>query len=120
MWTACSQNADDNAYATSVSPCWELHSTSDAVWTVHNELGLRERDVRGLCDAGASTKRGSAAGVAIGRKGIGFKSVFKLSSRPQVFSHPFAFEFDLGKGLLGYILPDPLSVTTLAALPARA
>eukprot|EP00966_Prymnesium_polylepis_P000155 3321-Prymnesium_polylepis.1 len=81
------QNADDNSYTTGVSPCWELHSTVGAVWTVHNEVGLEARDVRGLCDAGASTKKrsttGGAQSGAIGRKGIGFKSVFKLSDTPH-------------------------------------
>ena len=34
------------------------------------------------------------AGTLIGTKGIGFKSVLEFSSRPQIFSGPFHFEFN--------------------------
>src|SRR5687767_4182610 len=44
------------------------------VWTSNNETGFREMNVRAVCDIDASTK---LSANAIGRKGLGFKSVFK-------------------------------------------
>ena len=45
--------------------------------------------MRALCDLGASTKvKGEGA---IGRKGLGFKSVFCVSATPHVLSNGFSF-----------------------------
>ena len=122
------QNADDNAYAPGADPAWALHCSSGngagdgapaCAWTTNNELGMTERDVRALCDAGNSSKRGVAG--RIGRKGVGFKSCFKLSASPHVLSAGFAFRFDLAaNGLLGYILPERIDAVTLAAMPEAA
>ena len=49
----------------------------------HSE-GFREADVRSLCDLGASTKKD--VNSSIGRKGIGFKSVFMVSDTPHILS----------------------------------
>ena len=78
------QNADDNEYAAGVIPAWTLHVADDgaAAWTVNNERGMTPADVRALCDAGNSSKSGRGA-TRIGRKGVGFKSVFKLSTQPH-------------------------------------
>ena len=92
------------------------------VWVFNNESGFTARDVEAICDVCNSTKaacsaerdrgRGEGgAGVAergggdagskaknergrIGRKGIGFKSVFMVSNAPHIFSGPFSFKFD--------------------------
>ena len=42
----------------------------------------------------------------IGNKGIGFKSIFKLSSTPRVHSRQFHLQFDASDGGLGYIVPS--------------
>ena len=118
------QNADDNAYADGVLPTWSLHSAVAAdgrrvLWTANNEVGMADADVRALCDAGASSKAGRRG--LIGRKGIGFKAVFKLSTSPHVLSRSFAFRFDLdANGRLGYVLPEPLDEPTVGALPRAA
>jgi hypothetical protein len=45
--------------------------------------------------------------AGIGRKGIGFKSVFMISNNPHVFSQGFRFKFDVEKyGLFGYVCPE--------------
>lgn len=79
-----------------------------------NELGFTERDVRALCDIGASSK--AAAGGAgapkdqTGEKGIGFKSVFAISDKPHIHSGRFSFAFDARDPTgLGYILPHVLT-----------
>ena len=51
-----------------------------AILTDNNEVGFSPRNVESLCSIGGSTK--SDAAHYIGRKGIGFKSVFKV--RPTV------------------------------------
>ena len=43
---------------------------------LNNEQGFSAENIRALCDVGNSTKKGSAG--YIGKKGIGFKSVFRV------------------------------------------
>jgi sacsin len=53
----------------------------------NNERGFRCRDLFGICTVGASTKIPQPGGKHfIGRKGIGFKSVFLTTSKPYIFS----------------------------------
>jgi len=43
----------------------------------------------------------------IGRKGVGFKSVFSITSQPLVVSPPFTFRFDVDRhGPYGMICPE--------------
>ena len=51
---------------------------------------FNERDVRGICGIGESTKKLTA----IGRFGIGFKSVFAFTDRPEVHSGEETFAID--------------------------
>ena len=41
-----------------------------------------------------------------GQKGIGFKSVFRVTDQPQVHSNGFHIKFDASSGPNGYILPQ--------------
>ena len=59
----------------------------------NNETGFRERHVRALCHVGASSKGVGGSGY-IGQKGIGFKSVFRVSDRPEIHSRGYAFSLD--------------------------
>ncbi len=100
-----------------------------------NEQGFTERDVRALCDVGASSKAhatpssSTSAGSALrdpgqqqqdgqkqqveqeeagqtGEKGIGFKSVFAVTDRPCVASGGFVFGFDADDASgIGMVLP---------------
>ena len=66
--------------------------TDSTLVFTNNEVGVREEDVRSLSTVNGSTKvKGSGA---IGKKGIGFKSVFAVTSRPIVRSRAFHFYFD--------------------------
>lgn len=41
-----------------------------------------------------------------GQKGIGFKSVFRITDQPHIFSNGFRFNYDLiTHGKLGYVMP---------------
>ena len=59
----------------------------------NNELGFMPKHVRALCHVGASSKGKGAKGY-IGQKGIGFKSVFRVSGAPEVHSRGFHFSLD--------------------------
>lgn len=104
------QNADDNSYESQVLPSFHLElnlrPTGGYVLSSNNEVGFRNANVVALCDIGGSTK--TDAEVHIGRKGVGFKSVFKVSDRPFIFSRNFAFNFD-SQAPLGHIVPQPAS-----------
>jgi len=41
-----------------------------------------------------------------GQKGIGFKSVFRVTDAPEIHSNSFHIKFDASKGPNGYILPE--------------
>ncbi|MBC6473070.1 MAG: hypothetical protein GDA48_09845 [Hormoscilla sp. GM102CHS1] len=58
-----------------------------------------------ICDVGNSTK--SHAIGYIGEKSIGFKSVFRISDKPQIFSNGFQFEFKRqdDRDQLGFVAP---------------
>jgi len=43
--------------------------------------------------------------VHVGQKGIGFKSVFRVTDVPEIHSNGFHIRFDVYSGPLGYILP---------------
>ena len=107
------QNAEDNDYQAKKCPnlrfevCQqEIMGRTETILAVHNnEVGFQEKHVRAICQVGQSTK--SKAQGYIGEKGIGFKSVFRITSSPYVFSNGFQFclpEKD-EETELGYIVP---------------
>ncbi|KAF0992849.1 hypothetical protein HZS_5911 [Henneguya salminicola] len=72
-----------------------------------NEIGLNSDDIRALCDIGNSSKKNQNF---IGSKGIGFKSVFQITDRPEIHSNQFHICFDYTKyGPLGYVMPETIS-----------
>lgn len=75
---------------------------SNSAYTV--QVGFSEQNVRALCDVGNSTKQHKVG--YIGQKGIGFKSVFKVTDVAEIHSNGFHISFDLIQHQsLGYILP---------------
>eukprot|EP00439_Symbiodinium_sp_Y106_P071256 s694_g12.t1 len=116
------QNADDNKYASEVEvPELCLSMEVDAslgayVWTSNNEIGLSREDVRAICNVNASMK---GAGQT-GHKGIGWKSVFRISDCPHVLSREFAFKFDTAGplGQLAYVTPTNLTDEEIESLPS--
>lgn len=64
--------------------------TEDALRVEHFGRPFDEADVRGICGIGQSTKDLTA----IGRFGIGFKSVYAVTSRPEIHSGPEAFAIE--------------------------
>lgn len=70
------QNADDNKYPAHVEPTLTFILQKTGIVVLNNECGFMPENIRALCDVGQSTKKGS--GGYIGKKGIGFKSVFRV------------------------------------------
>lgn len=100
------QNADDNHYASGVTPQLTLNVTPTSLVMVNNEVGFTEDNVKAICSVGASSKSKQKSGY-IGEKGIGFKSVFTVSNAPEIHSNGFHFKFDrtVEGNLLGYVVP---------------
>ncbi|MEW5948997.1 MAG: hypothetical protein AB1711_06255 [Thermodesulfobacteriota bacterium] len=109
------QNAEDNSYE-AVEPSLSFRlgkcdptgtQGSDGVLIVqNNEIGFSLDNVDAICAVGKTTKR-KIQGY-IGEKGIGFKSVFRVTSNPHIFSNGYSFclpEYDEETGL-GYIVPQ--------------
>jgi hypothetical protein len=71
-------------------------------------MGFSAKNVFALCSMGESTKTAADPNY-IGNKGIGFKSVFKVTPCPRVHSRHFHLQFDARDGGLGYIVPSPIS-----------
>ncbi|KAI7727546.1 hypothetical protein M8C21_003850, partial [Ambrosia artemisiifolia] len=98
------QNADDNAYPANVEPTLTFILQEKSIVVLNNEHGFSAENIRALCDVGNSTKKASSAGY-IGKKGIGFKSVFRVTDAPEVHSNGFHIKFDLTEGQIGFLLP---------------
>ncbi|KAG0499174.1 hypothetical protein HPP92_003865 [Vanilla planifolia] len=98
------QNADDNNYQENVEPTLVFIVHSERIVILNNELGFSDKNIRALCDVGNSTKKGSTGGY-IGQKGIGFKSVFRITDAPEIHSNGFHVKFDITEGQIGFVLP---------------
>ena len=93
------QNADDaiGDAATEADRIW-FRLDEQTLWVGNSGRPLTDDDVRGLCGLGASVKS-QATGpsrASIGHKGMGFKSVLEITSRPAVYSHAYSFQLDAG------------------------
>ncbi|HKE20510.1 MAG TPA: transglutaminase-like domain-containing protein, partial [Kofleriaceae bacterium] len=77
------QNADDAG-----ARCFAVAVDDDRVTVEHDGAPFDARDVVGVLSIGQTTK----SAEQIGFFGVGFKSVYEICERPQVYSGPFAFE----------------------------
>ena len=105
------QNADDNSYHESLFsdgcdgvPSLKFVIGPTSVTVLNNEVGFSEKNVRAICDVGRSTKGAHHSGY-IGQKGIGFKSVFRVTDTPEIHSGGYHIRFDAHCDAIGYILP---------------
>ncbi|XP_055510244.1 uncharacterized protein wu:fj29h11 isoform X2 [Leucoraja erinacea] len=121
------QNADDNKYPPfdgEAAPSLLFVVERDCIILLNNECGFEEKNIRAICDVGCSTKGKHKYGY-IGQKGIGFKSVFKVTDTPEIHSNGFHICFDKLSGPMGYILPHwaedqrPVELTGSEAEKAR-
>ncbi len=100
------QNADDNTYRRGVVPELTFRVWPNRLVMSNNEVGFFEPNIAAICKVGQSTKSRNKA-ENIGEKGIGFKSVFSVSSAPEIHSNGYHFRFDRTNesNLLGYVVP---------------
>ena len=77
------QNAEDSG-----AKEWKLIFDRDRIVVWHNGTDFDARDVVGVCSIGQTTKRKDQ----IGQFGVGFKSVYEVTNRPQIFSDVYQFE----------------------------
>ncbi|KAL9040739.1 MAG: hypothetical protein Q9180_001728 [Flavoplaca navasiana] len=99
------QNADDAKYTRIQHPhvpTLAFEADEDLIGIRCNEDGFTTRDVEALCDIDQSTKNPTNA---IGKKGIGFKSVFKVCDFVQIGSEGFQFSFDKTDRPFGMVKP---------------
>ncbi|KAF3795130.1 hypothetical protein EJ110_NYTH06053 [Nymphaea thermarum] len=101
------QNADDNIYSKDVDATLAFILQPDGIVVLNNEEGFTAENIRALCDVGNSTKKGSATGY-IGHKGIGFKSVFRVTDAPEIHSNGYHVKFDISEGQIGFVLPTAI------------
>jgi hypothetical protein len=98
------QNADDNTYE-NVEPTLNISYSRRTLRLDCNEIGFGRKNVEAICKIGRSTKAGLGTSTRyIGEKGIGFKSVFKVSDVVWISSRYYSFKFDK-KETLGMIAP---------------
>lgn len=85
------QNAEDAGIGLESAGVFEIRLNQDRVKVTHNGCPFSDDDVKALCGIRSSKKpeRGT-----LGYLGIGFKSVFKVTDRPEVYSNGFQFKFD--------------------------
>ena len=112
------QNAEDNTYdaqntylpyisfrLTETDPT-NSPGADGALIIENNEVGFNRDNVDAICEVGATTKDKRQG--YIGEKGIGFKSVFRVTQNPHIFSNGYHFclpEHDEETGI-GYIVPQ--------------
>ncbi|KAG8068850.1 hypothetical protein GUJ93_ZPchr0005g16028 [Zizania palustris] len=71
--------------------------------------GFSPSNIESICRVGKSTKKGNRDRGYIGEKGIGFKSVFLISSLPHIFSNGYQIRFNekpCPESGIGYIVPE--------------
>lgn len=108
------QNAEDNSYKVP-HPSLSLRllntdptdttGSGGALIFQNNEVGFLRENVNAICAVGQTTK--SETQGYIGEKGIGFKSVFRITSSPHILSNDYRFclpEYDT-EIELGFIVP---------------
>ncbi len=108
------QNAEDNEYRTDACLSFCLLKTDPtntegsvgALLIQNNEIGFGINNIEAICAVGESTK--TKASGYIGEKGIGFKSVFRITSTPHIFSGGYCIRLpEKLEGIdLGYIVPE--------------
>lgn len=85
------QNAEDAGLKLNTKGIFQIRINNHRVIVTHNGRPFIEEDVNALCGIRSSKKpeRGT-----LGYLGIGFKSVFKVTDCPEVYSGGFQFKFD--------------------------
>lgn len=85
------QNAEDAGLSLEHPGVIEIRINRERVRVSHNARPFTEGDVSALCGIRSSKKPEQGT---LGYLGIGFKSVFKVTDRPEIYSGGYQFKFD--------------------------
>ena len=122
------QNAEDNTYG-ELEPSLSFRlvksdptgtqGSDGALIIQNNEIGFSPDNVDAICAVGKTTK--SKIQGYIGEKGIGFKSVFRVTTTPYIFSngHHFSLPEHEEETGLGYIVPRWIEKTPEGIKPCQ-
>eukprot|EP01079_Euglenida_sp_SAG-EU17-18_P007918 gene7918-1413_t len=113
------QNADDNSYPADCVPTLHFVLGSDCLFVLNNEVGFSAADLKSVCSVGQSTKD-RAAGSHIGNKGIGFKSVFRITDTPEIHSGGFHIKLSASSHPAKFIFPEWVPRSDRRLLPSVA
>ena len=85
------QNAEDAGLGQKSQGVLEIKINKDRVKIIHNGRPFSDNDGRAICGIRSSKKPENGT---LGYLGIGFKSVFKVTDCPEIYSNGFRFKFD--------------------------
>lgn len=87
------QNADDCDYPADVEPTFKLSRKGNTFITEYNEVGFTRSNIRSITAIGESTKNKLLSGdfYSIGKKGVGFKTIFAVASEVKISSGDYHF-----------------------------
>lgn len=85
------QNAEDAGLELNTKGIFQIRINKRGVMVTHNGRPFTEEDVNALCGIRSSKKPEKGT---LGYLGIGFKSVFKVTDCPEIYSGGFQFKFD--------------------------
>lgn len=85
------QNAEDAGLGIEKPGVFEISISQSRVKVVHNARPFSEENVKAICGIRSSKKPEKGT---LGYLGIGFKSVFKVTDCPEIYSNGFQFKFD--------------------------
>jgi len=106
------QNAEDSTYSAKKAEL-EFHLLQDGILVLSNQNGFTDDDIRSICVM-ASGGKIAKKDQFIGEKGLGFRSVFKITDKPYISSNDYHFYFDKTKS---YEKPFLIDQSTSADLP---
>ncbi len=97
----------------------EFTLEDDGLIVFNNEVGFTEDQIKAICSFGQSTKSLDKNEGFIGEKGIGFKSVFKVTDKPAIYSNGYRFHFNKedSDGTTEYIIPHWINNDELKTYP---
>lgn len=87
------QNADDCQYEVGTIPTFSLYHKGNTIITEYNEKGFTRENIRAITAIGESTKNSLLNGETetIGKKGVGFKTIFAIASEVKIYSRDYRF-----------------------------
>jgi len=87
------QNAEDSLYTKNKKAELEFHLLDDGILVLSNQDGFTDKDINSICYM-ASGEKIAKKDQFIGEKGLGFRSVFKITNTPCISSNGYEFYFD--------------------------